>query len=82
MGLAGLPRLAGLMPLQGASPADVRGQLVAAATVGAIRNDSAQVGSLNRTAMPSLSVSSTPNLLLYSMLRDQVNAPTTPGQHQ
>ena len=60
------------MCTQGASPADVKAQLMASATEGALRDDAAKADSLNGTNPPMLNISSTPNLLLYSMLNDQV----------
>ena len=57
---------------QGASPADVKAQLMASATKGAVQDDAAKADSLSGTHPPMLNISSTPNLLLYSMLNDQV----------
>lgn len=58
--------------MQGASPADVKAQLMAAATQGAVQDDAAKADSLNGSDPSRLDISSTPNLLLYSMLNDQV----------
>ena len=75
---ASSPALAGLLPPQGASPADVKAQLAAAATVGAVKDDPAKASSFNGTGTVTVNISSTPNRLLYSMLRDQVTAQRHP----
>ena len=58
--------------MQGASPGDVKAQLVASATEGVIMDDPAGAASLNGSVPKELDISSTPNLLLYSMLNKQV----------
>jgi len=58
--------------LQGASPADVKAQLTASASQHLIQDDPAMADSLNGSVPYLINISSTPNLLLYSMLRDQV----------
>ena len=58
--------------VQGASPGDVKEQLVASATEGVILDDPAGAASLNGSVPKELDISSTPNLLLYSMLNNQV----------
>ena len=58
--------------MQGASPADVKAQLMAAATQDVVQDDAAKADSLNGSDPSRLDISSTPNLLLYSMLNDQV----------
>ncbi|KAA6422637.1 MAG: peptidase S8 and S53 subtilisin kexin sedolisin [Trebouxia sp. A1-2] len=55
----------------GASPADVRAQLVASATPHLMQDDAALADSLNGSVTYEINISSTPNLLLYSMLNDQ-----------
>ena len=45
---------------------------MASASHGVIQDDSANADSLNGTVPNELNISSTPNLLLYSMLNDQV----------
>ena len=45
---------------------------MAAATQGAVQDDAAKADSLNGSDPSRLDISSTPNLLLYSMLNDQV----------
>lgn len=57
--------------LQGASPADVKEQLVASASYGMIQDDSAGAASLDGSGSGMLDISSTPNRLLYSMLNKQ-----------
>lgn len=59
-------------PLQGASPADVRAQLAASATPNVMKDDPALADSLNGSVTYEINISSTPDLLLYSMLNDQV----------
>ncbi len=59
-------------PLQGASAADVRAQLVASATPDVMKDDPALADSLNGSVTYEINISSTPNLLLYSMQNDQV----------
>ncbi len=58
--------------LQGASPADVQAQLEASATPNVMKDDPALADSLNGSVTYEINISSTPNLLLYSMLNDQV----------
>ena len=58
--------------VQGASPGDIKAQLVASATEGVILDDPAGAASLNGSVPEELDISSTPNLLLYSMLNNQV----------
>lgn len=60
------------MLVQGASPGDVKAQLVASATEGVILDDPAGAASLNGSVPNRLDIKSTPNLLLYSMLNNQV----------
>ncbi|KAL3162173.1 hypothetical protein ABBQ32_009879 [Trebouxia sp. C0010 RCD-2024] len=55
----------------GASPADVKEQLVASASYGMIQDDSAGAASLDGSGSGMLDISSTPNRLLYSMLNKQ-----------
>ncbi|KAL0039177.1 hypothetical protein WJX77_010455 [Trebouxia sp. C0004] len=55
----------------GASPADVRAQLAASATPHLIKDDPALADSLNGSVTYEINISSTPNLMLYSMLNDQ-----------
>ena len=57
--------------LQGASPADVKAQLVASATHDVIQDDPAGASSLDGSGSGMLDISSTPNRLLYSMLSKQ-----------
>ena len=59
--------------LQGASPADVKAQLVSSATPNVIQDDPALADSLNGSVSHEINISSTPNRLLYSMLDDQVS---------
>ena len=58
--------------LQGASPPDVQAQLAASATPNVMQDDPALADSLNGSVTYEINISSTPNLLLYSMLNDQV----------
>ena len=60
------------MLVQGASPGDVKAQLVASATEGVILDDPAGAASLKGGIPKQLDISSTPNFLLYSMLNNQV----------
>lgn len=57
--------------LQGASPADVKEQLVASATYDMIQDDPAGGASLEGIGSGMLDISPTPNRLLYSMLNKQ-----------
>ena len=58
--------------MQGASPGDVKAQLVASATHDMIQDDPAGAASWAGSVANMLDISSTPNLLLYSMLNNQV----------
>ena len=58
--------------LQGASPPDVQAQLAASATLNVMKDDPALADSLNGSVTYEINISSTPDLLLYSMLNDQV----------
>lgn len=59
--------------MQGASPADVKAQLVSSATPNVIQDDPALADSLNGSVSYEINISSTPNRLLYCMLNDQVS---------
>ena len=63
--------------MQGASPADVKAQLVSSATPNVIQDDPALADSLNGSVSYEINISSTPNRLLYSMLNDQVSLITS-----